>query len=207
MKHRVRKIPIRTNANDYFSKSAEEYAARNTSALWQWQRNRELTAVRTLLGDVEGLDVLDLGCGAGFYTQYCLEQRAREVFAVDFSSKMVNQLPNNRVTAIVADAKEFQLDKPVAKILCAGLLEFVTSPHDVLSNARSLIAPGGIMVCLVPPDNFAGRLYRKFHQGHGFNISLFTESNFTQLAQRSRWHVDKLISVFPYSSVYRLISK
>lgn len=172
--------------------------------MWQWQRNRELSVVRALLGDVEGIDVLDLGCGAGFYTRDCLNRGAREVIAVDFSARMIEQLPKDKITTIVADATEVKLNKPVPKIICAGLLEFVASPQDVLINARRMVTPEGIMVCLIPPDNLAGRLYRKYHQGNGVNISLFSKPSFVELANRAGWCLDKHSFVFPYTSVYRL---
>jgi len=54
---------------DYFSGRASDYQARSTRFPWAWIRARELTAVRSLLGNVAGLDVLELGAGAGFYTR------------------------------------------------------------------------------------------------------------------------------------------
>jgi len=199
------RLPVPSKIRDYFDESAGQYAERSALPLWRWQRNRELAAVRLLLGELDGLEVLDLGCGAGFYTRYCLQQGARRVLAVDFSPRMVEQLPRSRVTAIVADAKGINLDNPVPKIVCAGLLEFVDSPEEVLTNARRLVVSDGTMVCLVPPDNLAGRLYRKFHQRNDVGISLFSEAAFGDLASRAGWTVDKLVSVFPYTSVFRLM--
>ena len=189
---------------DYFDNSASQYAERSASTLWRWQRNRELAVVRTLLENVEGLNVLDLGCGAGFYTRYCIQQGAHKVIAVDFSPLMIEQLPKENVEGIVANATEVKLDEQVPKIICAGLLEFVSNPQDVLTNAQDLVTPDGIMVCLVPPENLAGSIYQKFHRHNGVNISLFSEAAFGELAHRAGWRIDEHKFVFPYSSVYRL---
>ena len=189
---------------DYFDSAAGRYSDQSSTGIWQLQRNRELAAVGAFLGNVKGLDILDLGCGAGFYTYYCLDQGAREVTAVDFSPRMIEQLPREMVRGIVADATVVQLEKQFPKIICAGLLEFVASLQEVLANARRLVAPAGIMVCLVPPDNLAGRLYQKFHQSNGVNISLFSKLSFGQQADQAGWRVDSHKFVFPYTSVYRL---
>jgi SAM-dependent methyltransferase len=140
-----------SDVKNYFDNSAAQYTERSSSPLWRWQRSRELSAVSIFLGEIKGIDVLDLGCGAGFYTRFCIEGGARQVISVDFSSQMVDQLPKGRVMPIVSEAEKVKLGCRVAKIICAGLLEFVTCPLDVLTNARNLIASDGFMVCLVPP--------------------------------------------------------
>ena len=180
------------------------YSERSASALWRWQRNRELSIVGKLLGEVSGLNVLDLGCGAGFYTRYCVDQKACEVTAVDFAPRMIEQLPEDRVVGKISDAAEFTTDKSFAKIICAGLLEFVAAPESILVNARRLVAPGGSMVCLVPPDNLAGRLYRAYHLRNGISVALFSRASFAQLVDNAGWMLDAHVFIFPYTSVYRL---
>jgi hypothetical protein len=54
---------------DYFSGRASDYQAHSTRFPLAWIRARELTAVRSLLGNIAGLDVLERGAGAGFYTR------------------------------------------------------------------------------------------------------------------------------------------
>ncbi|HET9078292.1 MAG TPA: class I SAM-dependent methyltransferase [Acidimicrobiales bacterium] len=49
------------------------------------------TAVMTYAGDVDGRDVVDLGCGSGQLTLR-LAERARSVVAVDFSAEMLDLL-------------------------------------------------------------------------------------------------------------------
>jgi len=124
--------------------------------------------------------------------------------AVDFSPSMVEQLPKERVDGVVADASEFSAGKTFPKIVCAGLIEFVADPIGVLTNARKMAAPTGTMVCLVPPDNLAGRLYRLYHRRHGIAISLFSRQAFERSAHEAGWEIGKSEFVFPYSMAYQL---
>ena len=203
-KFKKNRFSLASDGKKYFENQAAGYSERSASTLWYRQRNRELAAVSAFLGPVAGEDVLDLGCGAGFYTRHCLDQGAREVIAVDFSPRMVAELPKGNVLAIVADATQLKLVKQVPKIVSAGLLEFVDDPKAVLANARRLVSPAGIMVCLVPPDNIAGRLYRMFHQRNGLNISLFSRSSFVRMAGDAGWLVDMDRFVCPFSMIYLL---
>ena len=61
----------------YFSNAASAYQAASRRALWRKVREREARAVVQTIGDVAGRDVLELGCGAGFYTRLLLERGAR----------------------------------------------------------------------------------------------------------------------------------
>jgi len=74
-----------SNVRRYFDLQAEQYHASSSTAIWAWQRRREAAAVLTLLGKVDGEEILELGCGAGYYTQQLLNHGAAHITAVDFS--------------------------------------------------------------------------------------------------------------------------
>jgi len=156
------------------------------------------------MGPVTGEDILDLGCGSGHYTRHFLRKGARHITAVDFSSSMISQLPKSDVTGIVGDAAKIRLDEKFSKIICAGLLEFVSAPKAVLCQARKLIAEGGCMVCLLPPDNWASRFYRAYHRRHDIEINLFHHAYLEGLCNETGWTVDGRQFVFPYANLYRL---
>ena len=84
----------------YFTNRAKHYQQSTKSLVWGWQRRRESQIVLNFLGDIVGKEVLELGCGAGFYTRLLIESGARHITAVDFSQTMIDQLPKNQITAI-----------------------------------------------------------------------------------------------------------
>src|SRR5882672_9265378 len=112
-------------AVEYFSGQAAGYQARSMRPPWAWIRAREARAVRSFLGDVSGLDVVELGAGAGFYTREILRMGARHVWAVDISAAMLAELPRGSVTPVLGDAATVRLGRRVSVLLCSGLLEFV----------------------------------------------------------------------------------
>ncbi len=102
-----------------------------------------------LLGDVSGLDVVDLGCGPGRLEPFLLPRLGTgSVVAIDFAPEMIGRgaslCPDPRVTWLCRDVLDTGLEDS-----CAGLvLCFNAFPHfpdaaAVLGEARRWLRPGG----------------------------------------------------------------
>jgi len=191
----------------YFQLRAAGYGAASGVGPWAWQRRREAAALAALAGPVAGQSALDLGCGAGYYARRLAEAGASPVVAVDATAAMVAAITDRRIETMVGDAAAVALSRRFDLVVLAGLLEFVTDPVAVLANARRHLAPDGRVVALCPPDNLAGRLYRRFHQGHGFRIALFDRRRFADLAERAGLAVVVSRLVFPYGDVHRMVAR
>lgn len=166
----------------YFDARAPGYRAATARGLWAWLRRREAAAVMALTGNPDGLSVLDLGCGAGFYADLLANQGARPVVAVDASAPMLAAIADPRIEKRVGDAATVALDQRFDRIILAGLLEFVEDDAAVMRNARRHLADGGRIVALFPPDGAASQLYRLFHRSHGVSITLFSPDRIDALA-------------------------
>ncbi len=191
----------------YFERQAPAYGAASAAGLWAWQRRREAAALATLAGEVEGRAALDLGCGAGFYAVRLADSGARPVVAVDASPSMIAAIADPRIEAVVGDAAIVALNRRFQLVLLAGLLEFVSDPIAVLANARRCLEPGGVVVALVPPDNFAGRLYRRFHRRHGFAVALFDRPRFAAISERAGLALMRSRAVFPFGEVHAMVAR
>ena len=191
----------------YFQHRASDYRAASGAGLWAWQRRREAATLAALAGEVKGRAALDLGCGAGFYAIRLADAGARPVVAVDASPAMIAAIADPRIETVVGDAATIILDRRFQLALLAGLLEFVADPIAVLANARRCLEPGGRMVALVPRDNFAGRLYRRFHRRHGFAIALFDRPRFALLAERAGLALLSSQAVFPFGDVHAMVAR
>jgi SAM-dependent methyltransferase len=146
--------------------------------------------VLALAGRVDGAEVLELGCGAGFYTRALLARGALHVWAVDRAAEMLRALPRAGVTPVLGDAETLTLGRTFVLIVAAGIFEFA-APARVLANAAAHAAPGGGLVVLYSAKTLAGRAFRAFHAGHGVEAHLYAREEFDDVALGSGWKIEE----------------
>ena len=188
------------SVRSYFDSVAGGYS-RSRSWAWAYLRGAESRAIWRAIGARNYHNVMELGCGSGFYS-WGLAGLARRLVCVDFSAKMLDQMAVPGAEKINADIQEVTSDAGYDLILCAGALEFVQQPGRVLANVESMLAPEGSFVILAPKRNCAGAVYRHFHRRHDVAVRLFTEADVLKLARSSGLIVREAHDVFPLSTVF-----
>mgnify|MGYP002815975158 FL=1 len=139
-----------------------------------WRTYLEQPSALALLGDLNGLSVLDLGCGEGHYSRLLKQLGASQVLGVDLSSDMIElarQQERSHPLGIdyrVCDAGALTLQTK-ADLVFAGYLFNHARDRDELraqfNTVSGLLRPGGRLVALNnnpddPPSNFeASRPY------------------------------------------------
>ena len=128
---------------------ADEYAAHN--AVGAYNAFYERPATIALLGDVQGLRVLDAGCGGGELTAWLVDHGAI-VTAVDVSPAMAGlarQRTGDGATVLVADiaqrlhfAQTGEFDVVVASLV----MHYVGAWEAPLSEFRRILGPQGMVV-------------------------------------------------------------
>lgn len=93
------------------------------------------------------LNILDIGCGAGFLTNY-LAQTFTNVSGIDQSQNSLNVAhdadKSGSVYYLKADAYELPFEDQTQDVVCAmDFLEHVENPEKVVSEAARVLKPGG----------------------------------------------------------------
>jgi len=144
-----------------------EMGSEVASAYDQWSEayetvenaTRDLAAqvLRRRFPDLQGRDVLEIGCGTGVNTRYLAEQ-ALSVQALDFSSGMLAQaranVPANNVRFAQQDIRlPWNLpDGAVDLIVCTLVLEHIEDLIPIFAQARRVLRPGGeFFLCELHP--------------------------------------------------------
>ncbi|NGN96882.1 class I SAM-dependent methyltransferase [Grimontia sp. S25] len=108
--------------------------------------------LQAMLGDIEGKNVLDLGCGSGVYADYFLSEGAASVTCLDFSAEMVDIVKNKfgqRVSAYVQDLSEGlpkEADGQYDVIVCPLVIHYLKDLTALFSDVYRVLKPGGYMV-------------------------------------------------------------
>lgn len=111
----------------------------------------EQPALRSLLPDLTGLSILDLGCGFGDFARYTSQAGAKNVLGIDVSKKMLEeakQKTNASNIKFKECAIEF-LDLPTNAfdiIVSSYTLHYIGDYTDVINNVHNWLKPKGYFV-------------------------------------------------------------
>ena len=195
---------MQREASQYFDAQADTYQRRSQQGAWRFVRRFERAAVFDLLADGCRGRVLELGCGAGYYSRLLGDEGPAELVCADVSPRMLEQLRGVGCERLQADMENLVLDREFDCILAAGSLEFVAHPERVLANARRMLAPGGVFVGLVPAEGWGGRIYAGFHRRHGLAVRLFDRPGVERLAEAAGLSMEKSRRCGLFSLAFRL---
>lgn len=138
-------------APDYYVEHGEFLG--DSDFVWGPERLREADA--HLLGDVRGLDVLEIGAGAGQCARWVRARGGRAV-ATDLSAGMLRTgarvnaglSPDARVPLVQCDGRALPFaDRSFDVVFTAyGVVPFVADPELVMAEAARVLRPGGRFV-------------------------------------------------------------
>ena len=126
-------------------------------------RDRFYQQIRLKPADLKGKTVLDVGCGAGRFTEVALDAGAT-VYAIDFSSAVDACWANHRASGnlCVVQADIYRL--PFAEnhfdyIYCFGVLQHTPNVREAFLSLPYFLKPGGRLSV----DIYLRRWHRRFH--------------------------------------------
>ncbi|KPE49366.1 class I SAM-dependent DNA methyltransferase [Chryseobacterium indologenes] len=108
----------------------------------------EWHALKNMLPDFKGKNVLDLGCGFGWHCRYAAENDAKSVIGIDLSEKMLARAKEiNSLEGIRYERKALEdLDYPSEKfdiILSSLTLHYAESLDTIIQNVYRWLTAGG----------------------------------------------------------------
>lgn len=111
----------------------------------------EWPSLRALLPDLRGLNVVDLGCGYGWFCRWAHAQGAARVLGLDVSEKMLAQARTLTPVAGIgyerADLENFGLPDASFDVAYSSLvLHYISDVREFFAKVRRALTPGGRLV-------------------------------------------------------------
>lgn len=108
----------------------------------------EQPALMAMLPELQGKNVLDLGCGAGQLAAYMVSQGASHVTGADISAKMLSQAPEHpQVQYIHGPMEELAFAPASFDLIVSSLAFHYVEDYDALMNQiAGWLRPGGHLV-------------------------------------------------------------
>jgi SAM-dependent methyltransferase len=118
--------------------------------------------LRKLLPDVKGLDIIDLGCGSGWFCRWAVDQGAKSVLGIDLSQNMLdkadwlskdNESYGTKIKYQRADLDSLELsDEHTGRYDLAFsslALHYLANLDKLMSLIHGVLKPGAPFVCNV----------------------------------------------------------
>lgn len=114
----------------------------------------EWAALRSLLPDMKGTHVLDLGCGFGWFSRWAMEQGAVSVLGIDVSAKMLarakNETQDPQISYVQADLETVELERAKYDLVYSSLaFHYIENLERLFKQAHGSLKPGGRLVCSI----------------------------------------------------------
>jgi toxoflavin synthase len=140
----------------------------------------EAYSLYNLIGDVAGLNILELATGTGFYARVFRRQRADRVVAVDIADQMIQiartaeQAEPLGIEYHVQDVTQFKSESPFDLVIAVYLLHYAPTKDALFAMCQAIAAnvkPGGRFVTYVlNPDLSREPDYYKTHPGMDMRV-------------------------------------
>jgi SAM-dependent methyltransferase len=135
----------------YDSIAVEDYLEHIERPL-SWNNLYERPAMKERLPDLNGKNVLDIGCASGYYSQYALKSGAN-VTAVDVSQKMLNTLvkkiKSDKLTihrADIAQPMPFLKANSYDCVIASLVMHYIKDWEPLLAELYRVMKKGGRLV-------------------------------------------------------------
>ena len=125
-----------------------------------------------LFPPLEGMAVLDLGCGYGWHCQYAADQGAVKVLGIDLSEKMLEQAErrnrNGKIRYRHCGIEAYEYPESAWDIVVSNLaLHYIEDLEQVFRNVWQTLRPGGTFLFNIEHPVFTSGVHQDWIYGEG----------------------------------------
>lgn len=158
----------------------------------------ELPTLYSLMPDLEGKKVLDLGCGSGERCMEYVQHGASKVVGIDISEKMLEAAKKNysdpKITYMNMPMEDIgNIDETFDVVISSLALHYVEDYEGVVKNVYRLLSDGGIFLFSQEhPVNtcYSGKGDRWTRDENGRKIHANLENYCVETRYDSKWFVE-----------------
>ena len=119
----------------------------------------EWESVRSLLPDLKGCTILDLGCGYGWHEKYFIEHGAKRVDAIDISRKMLEKAKemnsNEKVSYALCDIESYEADYDSYDMVFSSLaMHYIKDYGNLIKKIHRWLKKGGTLLFSLEHPSF-----------------------------------------------------
>lgn len=160
--------------------SAYEKMARSVYGL---EGAGEWHVLKSLIPELQGKDVLDLGCGFGWHCLYAREQQASSVIGVDISEKMLQKAQEKTadplITYVNMPIEDINFSHGQFDVVISSLaFHYMKSFEQICTKVYNYLKPGGSFIFSVEHPMFTSKNEQDWYYDKQGNILHWPVDNY-----------------------------
>ncbi|QED46269.1 class I SAM-dependent methyltransferase [Cytobacillus dafuensis] len=111
----------------------------------------EQPAIKSAISELKDKSVLDLGCGTGHFSKYCIEKGASKVIGLDISKNMIEEAKKNneheKIEYICAPIEDMDFPKGKFDVIISSLaIHYIEDYSNLIKNISAFLKHNGEFV-------------------------------------------------------------
>jgi SAM-dependent methyltransferase len=158
----------------------------------------EWPVFRSMVPDLKGAKVLDLGCGFGWLCRWARESGAEQVLGIDVSSNMMakaQEFPKDpSITYLQADLETLKLQPITYDVVVSSLaLHYLKNLSELVAQVYERLKPGGTFVFCVEHPVFTAPRKPEFIEDTDGNVSWPLNQYLSEGPRVTNWFSDGVV--------------
>ena len=164
----------------------------------------EEPAIDALLPNLKKLDVLDIGCGFGFFSTKVIEKGARSYLGIDISQKMLSKakrLENEKVKFVNSSIEDFDYHEQKYDLVVSSVcLHYVENIDNILKKIFKSLKPNGEFIFSVEHP-ICTSLLKGWHTNES-KIHWPVDNYFDESKRYQNWFTDNVVKYHRTTETY-----
>tara|TARA_B100000902_G_scaffold25383_2_gene30511 strand:- start:765 stop:1352 length:588 start_codon:yes stop_codon:yes gene_type:complete len=189
---------------EYFEKISKNYKLNNFNFFHSLIKQKESDIFKKVLKNYyinQKKTALDIGSGAGFYSEILYSKGIQNITCLDSSIGMLKQIKIKKAKLINKNIFQFKSKKKFDIIIAMGVLEFISNYKNFLKKTTKLAKKDTLIIILMPNKNLFSFFYYIFHIFNGNLIHLYNVKKITKYLNFLGWNILENNKIFPLSTL------
>ncbi|MCM3444812.1 class I SAM-dependent methyltransferase [Metabacillus halosaccharovorans] len=160
----------------------------------------EQPAIKSAISSLNGKTVLDLGCGYGQFSKYCIDKGALKVTAVDISMNMIEQAKNenkhDKIEYICSPIEDLNVEYQKFDIIISSLMaHYIEDYTGLIDKIVSLLDTNGEFIFSTehPIATARKEMYKWIKDEEGNKLHWGLDNYQEEGKREQHWYIDGVI--------------
>ncbi len=189
---------------EHFNDKSTKYSFASEKKPWSYIRKREEIAFLNVLHKMSlhhDCNIMELGCGAGFYSKKLQHFTSNPLVLVDFSKSMLEKIKIKNSKKICCNINTFKRIQPFDLIVAMGVLEFSANINNFFKIISENLDINGHAILMTPMYSILSIPYYLYHLKNGISLKYLRKKHLHINCDHHGFEIISRQFVFPFNTL------